>query len=809
MTVDTENNDGQPVRRGAHFGAPQAGEAAAAPRPDETAAFLDAAELNARLSALAGSRPDETAVYLDAAQAERNLRAFAGARPDETAVYLSAATDGAAPRLAPSAMGRAHVAPRPVEDRGEGESAPTRPTGASAGDPFGFVPTIDFESGAALDAPAQGGASRSVGGSYSSASAAPAGKDAPRAAVFGFEADPVLDDEPAELGAVDKDASEDRDGPWAAEEPPAPSSTAAFLMASEGRPVATPRVGSRFAIAAAASDDDESAPATEVAPVESAAPDDEDEAAMERANKSSNMVSVLVIISRITGFLRTSMQAWALGAAGLASAYTVANQMPNFLYELVVGGMLVTSFLPVYLRVKTRLGKEGASEYASNLLSIVALLMLFLTVLSFIFAAPIIWTQSAGASEGFDFELAVWFFRWFCCSTVLYALSSVFSGVLNAERDYLWSNLAPVFNNVITIATFVVYGYLTRNLGVPQAEAIYVLAIGSPLGILVQVLCQVPALYRYGIRLKLRLNLKDPALRDTLSIGIPTLVAVLASAPTTAVTSSCALSVTPAGASISYYARVWYVLPYSIFAIPISVTMFTELSSSFQKDDLPRFREYLADGLRKLCFTLIPCAMFLAVFAPSLIAVFTAGAFSEDAAAMTAGYLQALAPSLLFYALSSYLQKVCSSMMRMNFFAVASVVGSVLQVVICIWLTPLFGLYVVPLSSTLFYGSIDLLTLIIIRRQLGAIGMRSVVAAVLRALALGAAGSLVGWGIVQGLTLALGPASGMLRGVLYSAAGGLPALVVTFGIASALGISDAPFFDAIFGRLFRRRRAAA
>ena len=99
--------------------------------------------------------------------------------------------------------------------------------------------------------------------------------------------------------------------------------------------------------------------------------------------------------------------------------------------------------------------------------------------------------------------------------------------------------------------------------------------------------------------------------------------------------------------------------------------------------------------------------------------------------------------------------------------------------------------------------------LIIIRRQLGAIGMRSVVAAVLRALALGAAGSLVGWGIVQGLTLALGPASGMLRGVLYSAAGGLPALVVTFGIASALGISDAPFFDAIFGRLFRRRRAAA
>ena len=530
--------------------------------------------------------------------------------------------------------------------------------------------------------------------------------------------------------------------------------------------------------------------------------------AEQRAEKSSNMVSVLIIISRITGFFRTSAQAWALGAVGLASTYTVAINMPNMLYELVMGGMLITSFLPVYLSVKRNLGKDGAADYASNLLSLVLILMAAVTAVSFLCAGPIIWTQSAGASEGFDFDLSVWFFRWFVCEIILYALSSIVSGVLNAERDYFWSNAAPILNNLITISSFLIYGYLVEQHGVAWHDAVIVLAIGNPLGVAVQVFSQIPALRRHGVRLRLRINLHDPALRDTLSIGLPTLVVTFASFPTTAVMSSCALSVTPAGASISYYARVWYVLPYSVFAIPISVTMFTELSSCHVKGDMRSFVGCVTAGMRKLFFTLIPFAMYLIVFAPCLIAIFTTGKFTADAAAQTSGYLQALALALPFYGLSSYLQKVCSSMLRMRFYALSTCIAAVVQIAICLALTPSFGLYVVPVSSAFFYGAIDVVTLVRIRSELGSLGMRGVLASSMRALVLGGAGALAGWLILQGLALAIGPASGVLRGVLYAAVAGIPAVIITFGTASALGISDAPFFDAIFGRLFHRKAKA-
>ena len=531
---------------------------------------------------------------------------------------------------------------------------------------------------------------------------------------------------------------------------------------------------------------------------------EEDAAVEKKAEKSSNIVSILVIIGRITGFFRTSVQAWAIGALGLASAYTVANNLPNLLYELVMGGMLITSFLPVYMSVKSKRGKQAAADYASNLTSIVVLVMLVVLVLSLVFAAPIVWTQSAGATEGFDSELAIYFFRWFAIEVVLYALSSLISGVLNAERDYFASNVAPILNNVITIAGFLVYGFLVNDLGLPMGRAIVVLAIANPLGVAVQVLAQVPTLMRHGVTLRPHINLHDPALGETLKIGLPTLVLMLISTPTAAVTSSCALSVTPAGASIAYYARVWYVLPFSIFAIPISVTMFTELSSSYMAGKLDTFKGYLASGIRKIVFTLVPMTLYLIVFAPYLVAVFTAGSFSGEAAQQTATYLQCLALALPFYGLSSYLQKACSSMIKMNFYMVATIVATVLQIAMCVGLTPLWGLYVVPISSTFFYGSVVIVTLLYIRRELGSIGMKSIAATAVRAFMLGLLGSLVGILILVVLRRVVGPCQGVLLGALYCVVGGIPSVIVTFGLAYAQGISEAPFFDALFGRIARR-----
>ena len=138
----------------------------------------------------------------------------------------------------------------------------------------------------------------------------------------------------------------------------------------------------------------------------------------------------------------------------------------------------------------------------------------------------------------------------------------------------------------------------------------------------------------------------------------------------------------------------------------------------------------------------------------------------------------------------------------MYLFAIAECVAGAIQIVICLVFTPVYGFNAcVGFSSTFFFVSIDLVTFFILRRELGSIGFRSIVVSGLRACALGGLGALVGAGILWALQTFVGPLSGgMLQSMLYAVAGGLPALLVTFGIAAKLRIPEASFLTAILAR---------
>lgn len=175
---------------------------------------------------------------------------------------------------------------------------------------------------------------------------------------------------------------------------------------------------------------------------------------------------------------------------------------------------------------------------------------------------------------------------------------------------------------------------------------------------------------------------------------------------------------------------------------------------------------------------------------------------------MITGYLSALAVSLPFYGVCTYLQKVCSSWRRMRLFAVANVVAGVVQVVFCLALTPVWG-YVVPgLSSLFFFVAVDVVTFVQLRRELGPIGFKALLACAVRSLALGLAGGAAGALLVWALT---GPAGlggpGLAKGLLVCVAAGLPALAVTFGGAMALRLPEASFLRSMVGRVASRRAA--
>ena len=522
-------------------------------------------------------------------------------------------------------------------------------------------------------------------------------------------------------------------------------------------------------------------------------------------------MSVCVLFSRITGFLRTWAMAFALGSSFLSSSYQVANNLPNMLYELVMGGMLVTAFLPVYVSVKKKSGDAAGNEYASNLLTIVTLFLGALSLLCMIFPSFVIYTQTFYSDQS-ETTQATFFFQFFAIQLVFYGASSIVSGLLNANRDYLWSSIAPVANNVIVIVTFLAYAFVAP---LDQELALYIIAIGNPLGVFVQMAIQLPALKRNGIRLKPHVNLHDPALRETLGIGGPTFLVMIISFATVSVMNAASYCFAVDGPSVLAYARLWYTLPYSFLAIPITTAMFTELSEMKADGDMGGVVNAISSGCAQIMFLLVPFALYLIVFSVPLVTLYHVGAFTMENISSIASYLAVLALALPFYGISSYLQKVFSSLRKMGVFAALNFLAGVVQIALtalAAW-TTMNGssdpatIESIALASAAFYLVGDGALLIYLRVHLGHIGSRRIFKATFSGLALGGIGALVGWGVLTALQTFAGALTGSLvQAFVYVAIGGIASLIVTFGLAAKLHIEEASFITGLVGKVARKLR---
>src|SRR5581483_2139202 len=173
-------------------------------------------------------------------------------------------------------------------------------------------------------------------------------------------------------------------------------------------------------------------------------------------------MSVGTALSRLTGFLRVSATAFALGVAQtrLATSYTIANNTPNIVYELVLGGVLTSVFVPVFVQWLEERGREDAWDVARSVLTIAVVALSAITVVT-VLAAPWIvrlyMVGAAGPGVGAARAFATFCLRLFMPQIVFYGIGAVATGLLNAHRRFAAPMFAPILNNLIVIGTMLAF----------------------------------------------------------------------------------------------------------------------------------------------------------------------------------------------------------------------------------------------------------------------------------------------------------------------------------------------------------------
>jgi putative peptidoglycan lipid II flippase len=370
-------------------------------------------------------------------------------------------------------------------------------------------------------------------------------------------------------------------------------------------------------------------------------------------------MSAATTLSRITGYARTMTQAAVLGTGAVANAYTLSNALPTQLYELFMGGLLSSIFIPLLVERLTRHGEEDARRLTNALLTLILPFLGVVALLGILFAEPLVALTTAwGPTEDFSrreateaTSLAVLLFRVFVLQVLFYGVGAVATGVLNSHRRFFLPAFAPVLNNLIVIASFAAYALLV---GSRPIAAIYALAFGTTLGVAVMSLVLVPAAWRLGYRP--RPVLGHPALLAAVRLAAPVLVF-------TATTVGVQAAVNLFGSRFGgvekiYYAFVIFQLPYGIFVVAIATALMTELSERFTRGDSDGFRESLSFGLRTTAFVTVPASVGLVVLAEPIVGLlYEHGNFTREDTAEVAALLAAFGIGLLSYAASFVLAR--------------------------------------------------------------------------------------------------------------------------------------------------------
>ena len=342
--------------------------------------------------------------------------------------------------------------------------------------------------------------------------------------------------------------------------------------------------------------------------------------------RAAGTMAVASLVSRLTGFLRTVVLTAALGFAAIGNAYTVANTLPNIVYELLLGGVLTSVVVPLLVNAQEK-DADGGVRYTQRLMTLALAGLTALTVLAVLAAPALTWLMGIreSAENPGQVDLANWLARILLVEIVFYGVGALATAVLNARQVFGPPAWAPVLNNVVVIATGVVFllaagpGELTP-LTITGGQ-VWLLGLGTTLGIAVQALVLLPLLGRHGVPLRPRWGLRGTGLGEAGTLGLWVIGYVLVSQVGVVVASVVANAAADSGGlgPLAFSnASLLFQMPYGIIGVALLTALLPRMSRAAARGDMDGVVADLSLGTRLSATGLLPVTALLVVLGPAV-----------------------------------------------------------------------------------------------------------------------------------------------------------------------------------------------
>ncbi|WP_067196071.1 murein biosynthesis integral membrane protein MurJ [Microbacterium sp. XT11] len=485
---------------------------------------------------------------------------------------------------------------------------------------------------------------------------------------------------------------------------------------------------------------------------------------MTSLGRSSAILGAGTLISRVTGLLRTIVLVAAIGSIGGAGdAFGVANQLPNNVFTIIQTGILTAVIIPQI--VKAGAHSDGGRAYISKLFTLGTVVFLAATAVAIVLAPVLVRIYAKGYAPD-QLALATAFAYWCLPQIFFYGLYALIGETLNAKRvfgPYTW---APIANNIVSIAGFLVFIAL---FGADRSQVeswnptmIAVLAGTATLGIALQAALLLVSWRRTGLVLKPDFRWRGVGLRHVGTLAGWTFLMVIAG-QLAGLVQTTVVSESTGHPSVFFMQAAWlvFMLPYSIFAISIGTPYFTQIAEHAAARRDADVRSDVARCIRVISLFVVGSGVALAVAAVPATRIFTTSSEQAvQAAPVLICYLVGLLPLAVLFIVQRAFYAYGDT--RTPFFF------TLVQVVLIIGFSVLAGA-VAPLSQLAAAIALGqsvagivqtVIAVWILRNRLGGLELPSTIRSLVRFAVAAIPAGLAGWGVY----LLLGAGDGWTAG---------------------------------------------
>ena len=389
----------------------------------------------------------------------------------------------------------------------------------------------------------------------------------------------------------------------------------------------------------------------------------------ENGAKMVGFIFVSILLSKLLGLLRGSAVAHFYGTGYVASAYSMASQLPVNFFDMILGSAISSAFIPVYNKFSEMGGRSRADSFASKFVNLITVVTIILSALGVIFAPQIIKIMGSGMEPEAS-SLAAQLLKIMFPLVIFTGLAFTLVGLLQSLGEFKIPAIMSLISNLVCI----VYLFTLND-----RFGIYGLSAALLIGWVLQFVILIYPAKKLKFSYSFKDGLFDEGFKDVAKLALPVLIATWVQPINTMVNMSIASGLGDgSGIAVLDYANKLYIIAASAFSMAVTNYIFPKLSRFGVSENKKEWSDTLSKSIGTVLFAVIPIMIFFLVSSEEIIRIiYGRGKFGEASVKMTSSAMMFYSLGMIWFALQEIFNKAFYSVMDSKT-PVISAVGAII-----------------------------------------------------------------------------------------------------------------------------------